>query len=137
MWFHFYPLFFFFIFLLSFLFLNFYFFLVLLVFFLFFLFLHFLFFISLFLGGVTFTLFLFYFFIFLRTKSYFFGKPKSTQGVNNVKPKNSGKPWVMAKSQKYGQRPGSSQRGSDTKWAKYLFTHTNNITRKLGKWDKP
>ena len=56
----------------------------------------------------------FNFLIFLRTRSYFFGKPKSTQGVNNVKPKNSGKHWVMAKSQKYGQRPGSSLRGSDT-----------------------
>ena len=48
----------------------------------FYFFLHF-FFNSLFWGGVTFTLF----FIFLRTKSYFFGKPK-----------NSGKPewWLKA-----------------------------------------
>ena len=41
---------------------------------------------SFFRGGYFYPfLFYFYFyFYFLRTKSYFFGKPKSTQGVNNV-----------------------------------------------------
>ena len=26
---------------------------------------------------------------------------------------------------------------TDVVWAEYLFAHTNNTTRKLGKWDKP
>ena len=34
--------------------------------------------------------------------------------VDGQRPKIQGKPWVMAKSQKYGQRPRSSQRDSDT-----------------------
>ena len=39
---------------------------------------------TLFFGGVLLLPFLFIYFYVLRTKSYFFGKPKSTQGVNNV-----------------------------------------------------